>query len=398
MSQPPDPSNIVIVGGGPAALATARSYRAAGGKAEVTLVCEEPRPPYERPPLSKELLRGETDAQAILIEKQGWFEEHGVRLRLGVAAESIDLQAGTVATSDGAQLRAAAIVIATGSEPLRPQLPGAEDAAVLTFRRLPDSRRLALRTRPGRPVVVIGSGFIGCEIAGSLALRGVAVTLVTVEERPQQERLGRDVGERIASWLGELGVELRCGVEVAAIHGGCEVELSTGEGIVGDCVVLGAGVRPRGELAADAGAQMHDGAVVVDESMRAETSTAADGAALLAVGDVAFARNAAAARHLRVEHWGDALGHGEVAGRTLAGEDGRWDAVPGFWTTIGRHTVKYGAWGDGHDECHLTDHAGGAFTVYYVKAGVLAGVLTHERDGDYERGIAAIAAGETPPS
>jgi NADPH-dependent 2,4-dienoyl-CoA reductase/sulfur reductase-like enzyme len=268
---------------------------------------------------------------------------------------------------------------------------------VLTFRRLSDSRRLALRTRPGRPVLVIGSGFIGCEIAGSLALRGVAVTLVTVEARPQQERLGREVGERIASWLGELGVDLRCEAEVAAIHGGCEVELSGGEGLVGDCVVLGAGVRPRGELAAEAGAAMRDGAVVVDESMRADASTPSGETALLAVGDVAFACNSAAGRHLRVEHWGDALGQGEVAGAVLAGAGGNWGAVPGFWTTIGRRTLKHAAWGDGHDDWRLSDHGGGAFTVSYLQGGALVGVLTHNRDGDYERGAEAIAAGAPPP-
>ncbi|HEY5389220.1 MAG TPA: NAD(P)/FAD-dependent oxidoreductase, partial [Solirubrobacteraceae bacterium] len=307
-----------------------------------------------------------------------------------------DLDGGTVAVRGGTELRAGAIVMATGSEPLRPKVPGAEDAAVLTFRRLPDSRRLALRARPGRRVIVIGSGFIGCEIAGSLALRGVAVTLVTTEELPQQERLGSEVGERIANWLGELGVELRCGAEVAAIDGGREVELAEGAGIVGDCVVLAAGVRPRGELAEQAGAAMHDGAVVVDESMCAASAAKRGGAALLAVGDVAFARNAAAGRHLRVEHWGDALGHGEVAGKALAGARAVWDSVPGFWTTIGRRTLKHAAWGDGHDERRLTDHGGGAFSVSYLRDGVLVGILTHERDDDYQRGAAAIAAAEEP--
>ncbi|HEY7967332.1 MAG TPA: FAD-dependent oxidoreductase [Solirubrobacteraceae bacterium] len=390
-----DFASVVIVGGGPAALSTARAYRAAGGRGEVTLVCEEPRLPYERPPLSKELLRGERDADATLIEQPRWFDDHGVGVRLGVAAESIDLRAGVVRLRDGAALPGEAIVLATGSEPVRPRLPGADEPSVLTFRRLPDSRRLALRSRPGGRVVVIGSGFIGAEIAGSLSLRGIAVTLLTTEERPQQRRLGREAGERIASWLGELGVELLCGVEVVAIHAGREVELAGGAGVHGDCVVLGAGVRPRGELAAAAGATMHDGAVVVDEAMRA---SGGDGAAtLLAVGDVAYARNAAVGRHLRVEHWGDALTHGEVAGATLAGRSGRWAAVPGFWTTIGRRTLKHAAWGDGHDECRLIEHGGDAFTVWYVRDGSLVGVLTHERDQDYERGAAAIAAGGPPP-
>jgi 3-phenylpropionate/trans-cinnamate dioxygenase ferredoxin reductase component len=386
---------IVIVGGGPAGLAAARAYRSSGGRGEVTLLCEEPRAPYERPPLTKDFLRGECEDDALALEPPAWFKAHGVALCLGARARAIDPQRGSVALCNGAELGADAIVLATGSDPLRPDLPGAEHPLVQTFRTLPDSRRLALRTRPGRPVLVVGSGFIGCEIAGSLALRGVPVTLITQERLPQLERLGEEAALRIAGWLEGLGIELAGEASVSSIVDGCRIELEDGRQLAGEHVVLAAGVRPRSELAQAAGLLIQDGAVVVDGAMRASNGGAA--ATVLAAGDVAYAYNEAAGRHLHVEHWGDALGQGAVAGRTLAGASGGWRDVPGFWTTIGRHTLKYAAWGDGHDGCRLVAGDGGDFTIWYERDGVAVGVLTHERDADYERGSELIARGEPAP-
>jgi 3-phenylpropionate/trans-cinnamate dioxygenase ferredoxin reductase component len=387
---------IVIIGGGPAGLATARAYRASGGRGEVTLLCEEPQAPYERPPLTKDFLRGEREDDELAIEEPAWFEAHDVRLVLGAKARAINPLRGTVAVSDG-ELEADAIVLATGSEPLRPELPGAEHPRVQTFMTLPDGRRLALRARPDRRVLVIGSGFIGCEIAGSLALRGVPATLVGHERLPQLRRLGEEAGERIASWLEELGVAMVGEASVASIADGREVELEDGRQLTGARVVLGAGVRPRSELAQAAGLPTQDGAVVVDGAMRVSNGDA--GAGVFAVGDVAYAFNERAGRHLHVEHWGDALGQGEVAGRALAGAGGCWTDVPGFWTTIGRHTLKYAAWGDGHDHCRFVEGEGDddAFTVWYERSGVTVGVLTHERDEDYERGSELIARGGAAP-
>jgi NADPH-dependent 2,4-dienoyl-CoA reductase/sulfur reductase-like enzyme len=215
------------------------------------------------------------------------------------------------------------------------------------------------------------------------------------EARPQQERLGAQAGERIAGWLAELGVELIAGSEVGAVREGRTVELIDGRRIEASSIVLGMGVSPRGDLARAAHLPLHEGAVVADGSMRVEQAARAGEAqcAVLAVGDVAYAYNACAGRHLRVEHWGDALGQGEVAGRVLAGEPTAWDSVPGFWSTIGEHTLKYAAWGDGHDDARFEQHDDGAFAVWYSRGGALVGVLTHERDEDYELGRELIGAG-----
>jgi 3-phenylpropionate/trans-cinnamate dioxygenase ferredoxin reductase component len=381
---------IVIVGAGPGGLATARSYREHGGEEPVTLIGEEPMLPYERPPLTKEFLRGELEEAELLLEQHGWFESNDVQLLQGTSVHAIDPQRRRVLIEGGAALEARSIVLATGSEPLRPLLPGFDHPSVLTMRMLSDSRAIAACADSAEVVIVIGTGFIGCEIAASLMARGARVKLVGEEALPQEARLGADVGRRIAGWLGELGVELIAEAEVSAVHDAQTVELADGRRIEGSCVVLGMGARPRGELAEAAGLQMHDGAIVVDETLRAPGY---DGA-VLAVGDVAHALNTSARRSLRVEHWGDALDHGALAGRRLACGEGEWDGVPGFWSTIGERTLKYAAWGDGYEQSRMVEHAGGGFTVWYSRDGVAVGVLTHECDEDYERGRELIGAGE----
>jgi NADPH-dependent 2,4-dienoyl-CoA reductase/sulfur reductase-like enzyme len=383
------PERIVIVGAGPAGLATARSYREHGGEGEVTLLGKETLLPYERPPLTKEFLRGEMDAGELSIESPEWFDEHDVQLRLGCEASSIDPDAGTVKVP-GQTLRADAIVLATGAEPQRPDLPGLEDPRVQTIRERSDSERIASQAKPGTRTIVIGTGFIGCELAASLALTGARVTLIGQEPAPQQQRLDAGAAARINGWLADLDVTLVLGAEVSAVQDGHTVQLDDGRKVEGELVLLGMGVQPRAALAEDAGLTVIDGAILTDSRMHAHER-------VLAVGDVAFARNRSAGRRLRVEHWGDALGHGALAGRVLAGQDAHWQDVPGFWSVIGEHTLKYAAWGDGHDSSALEEHPDGAFTVWYSRDGKLVGVLTHDRDADYERGRDLIKAGESRP-
>jgi 3-phenylpropionate/trans-cinnamate dioxygenase ferredoxin reductase component len=383
---------IVIVGAGPAGLSTARSYRESGGRGAVALVGEEALLPYERPPLTKELLRGELEQDELPIERAEWFERHGVDLRLGVPVAAIELAREAqaprkVMLEDGRELAADAVVLATGSEPIRPPVPGAEREDVLTMRRLSDSLAIAARARAGGEAIVVGSGFIGCEVAASLAVLDVRVTLVSEERLPQEDRLGAEAAARIAGWLRDAGVTLIGGASVASIEDARAVVLDDGRRLAGDCVVLATGVRPRGELAATAGLELEDGAIPVDATMRSSDPT------ILAVGDVALADNAVAGRAIRVEHWGDALGHGKVAGRTLAGVEGRWEEVPGFWSTLAERTLKYAAWGDGYDESRLVEYDDGAFTISYARDGATVGVLTHNRDEDYERGRERVAAG-----
>ena len=290
-------------------MACARAYREHGGRAEVLMIGEEPLVPYQRPPLSKEFLRGELDADELEIEPERWFVENDVQLQLDGHVSAIDPEDGTV-TVQGEVVAAQTIVLATGCEPIREGIAGIQHPAVMTLRTFADSSRLAERARRGSEVVVLGTGFIGCEVAASLAMRGANVTLLGEEPLPQARRLGRAVAQRIADWLGEAGVSLEGAVEVKAIHDGRMLELEDGSRLEGEVLVLGLGARPRSELAEDAGLELCEGGVCVDSQMRVPGT---DGR-VLAIGDVAAAENATAGRRLRVEHWGEALEHGKVAG------------------------------------------------------------------------------------
>ncbi|MGI8556993.1 MAG: NAD(P)/FAD-dependent oxidoreductase [Solirubrobacteraceae bacterium] len=361
---------VILIGTGPAAISAAAAYRAAGGEGGLRIVGAEAEQPYARPPLSKDYLRGEIERHELELDL-----EHDAELLLGVPASV--LERGHVRLADGRALECDACLLATGSRSMRIPVPGADDPEVLTLRSLVDAERIIERARGS--VVVVGSGFIGCEIAASLTLRGAAVTLVTDEPTPQGRRLGDTAGARIGGWLEELGVRLVLGAKIAKIERAQRVVLDHGEALVGDVVLLATGSTPHGALAEAYGAPMHDGAVRVDAAMRADDF-------LLAAGDVAYARNAAAGRSLRVEHWGEAMRQGQVAGRTLAGVVDRWDAVPGFWTTIGERTLKYKAWGDGFAETEVVEYPGGGWTVFYRRdSGDLVGVLSYDRDEDYDR-------------
>jgi NADPH-dependent 2,4-dienoyl-CoA reductase/sulfur reductase-like enzyme len=373
--------HLVVVGGGPAGLATARAYRENGGRASVTILTSEPYAPYNRPPLTKEYLRGEAFHDDLPLEGESWYGENGVELRLSALATGLNRGDQTVVLDDGGELPYDACVLATGSEPIRLPVPGADDPEILVMRTVGNSRRLQGRVGENGNAVVVGSGFIGCEAAASLALRGGDVTLISLEEVPQQDRLGREVGERIEGWLRDYGVELRLGTSLEGIErsgSGYELSLEGAGTISAGTVLFGTGVAPRTGLAEEAGLEV-DGGVVTDSSMR----TSAPG--VYAVGDIARAYNESAGRHLSVEHWGDALEHGRIAGTVISGGEAAWDMAPGFWSTIGDKTLKYWAWGDGWDE-QLFENKGEAFTVWYGKKGTLVGVLSHNADDDYERG------------
>lgn len=387
----PSRERIVIVGAGPAGLSAARAYRDCGGTGSVTLVGDEPVPPYRRPPLTKEFLRGEIGRDDLALASDAWFSSQQVELRLGHPVVEIDARRGVVRTTNGPRLPATACVLTTGSQPTRPPIPGADHPQVLTLRRADEAERLGQAIHTGTRVTVIGSGFIGCEAACSLVRRGARVTLVSPESLPQIERLGGQVAERIAAWLADCGVELLLGAKATGIEDARRVSVDGRADVEADLVLLGTGVSPRSDLAEACGLDLRDGAITVDGSLRAS-----DGF-FLAAGDVACAHNAAAGRHLRVEHWGDALGQGAIAGQTLAGRPSHWNAVPGFWTTIGDRTLKYAAWGDGFDELRFEDGDDGAFTVSYLRGGRPVGVLTHDQDAAYEHGRELIGAQGSVP-
>ena len=384
---------LLSIGAGPAGLGAARAYREREPGGRVALVTDEHLLPYHRPPLTKGLLQGTSDVRDLPIEPEGWFDAHRVEL-IGGRAVALDTSARTVTLSGGRTLEYGTCLLATGAEPKRLAVPGADHPRVSVMRTLDDLRRLEQCLGGDASIAVIGSGFIGCEIAASLTMRGHVVSLVSDETSPNRARLGADASDAIAGWLAQLGVTLALGVAVEGIErrdGELHV-IAGSHDLRAPVIVMATGVTPRGELLGAAGASLHNGAIPVDAAMRTTT----DG--VLAAGDVTDAENAAAGRRLRVEHWGDALGQGAVAGRTAAGSAGSWSEVPGFWSTIGRHTLKYAAWGDGYDTASVQRTGDGdGFTVWYAQAGRVVGVLAHNADEDYDRGRELIADGAPWP-
>jgi 3-phenylpropionate/trans-cinnamate dioxygenase ferredoxin reductase component len=302
----------------------------------------------------------------------------------------LDPERRRVVLAGGRTLRYRHCLLATGAEPTRPAVPGVDDPGVRVLRSLDDLHALVARLPPASPVVVVGSGFLGCEVAVSLRRRGHPVSLISAESAPNCLRLGVEAGEVIARWLREEGVDLTLAVSLVAVERHDEelLVLTDDDHRRAPVVLLATGVAPRSELVRGHGLTGEDGAVPVDSSMR----TAADG--LFAAGDVASADNPTAGRPLRVEHWGDAVTQGRIAGEVAAGGEASWRDVPGFWSTIGTRTLKYVAWGDGYDRCRMQRTPGeDAFSVWYGRCGRYVGVLAHDRDDDLERGRELIVQG-----
>ena len=370
-----DSTGLIVVGSGPAGLGAAEAFRKHNSRDPVRIVTEDPALPYARPPLSKEFLRGEADSAEAELHPEQWFRDRNIEL---VRAKRVgDINRTQRYVSAAAQRYSyQTLVLACGAKPSPFPVPGGERA--LQLRSLADATTLRDAAAQADSAVVIGAGFIGCEAAASLAMRGVATTLVAPDSAPQAKRLGEDAGSKILELLTEASVRFVGSSSVSALSDGT-VHLEGGDVINGDLILAATGVTPQSGLAADAGITTSDGRIVVDAQLRTSAEN------IFAAGDVALARNATAGRPLAVEHWQDAVDQGQIAGAAAAGQSGQWDSVPGFWTTIGDATLKYHAWGDGFDRARFIGHADG-FTVWYEKGGATVGVLTHNADDDYDRG------------
>jgi NADPH-dependent 2,4-dienoyl-CoA reductase/sulfur reductase-like enzyme len=381
-----DAENLVVVGSGPAGVSAARAYREAGGPGPISLLTADADPPYERPPLSKDFLRGEDDLSLL---DEDFLADDDVTVTLGDPV--VELGPDRVRTAGGTEHRFTTCVLATGAEPVRPDIPGADHPDVRVLRSAADSRELREAASGVRSAIVVGAGFIGCEAAVSLNRLGLQVTVVCPDDVPQEKRLGHEAGEFLLRWLKSEGVSVLRGTKLLSIENGYRIRTDLVPILDAGLVVLATGVRPRIGLAEAAGLAIEQGRIRVDEHLRTSAPH------VLAAGDVAFAHNPSAGRALAVEHWGEGLAMGEVAGRTAAGQDASWDEVPGFWSVIGDRVLKYAAWGDGFDRARPATSDGAGFTIWYERDGKTVGVLTHEADDDYERGQDLIRRGEPLP-
>ena len=320
---------VVVVGASLVGLRVAEQLRRRGHDGPVTVVGEELHAPYDRPPLSKQVLRG-ADATTVALRDAAALAALDVDFRLGRRAVGLDRAAASLTLDDGSVLAYDDLVVATGSAARR--LPfGQELAGVCTLRTLDDALALRDELRRGPRVVVIGAGFIGCEVAASLRTLDVPVTLVEAGPAPLAGPLGEEAGARIGRLHEEHGVQLRCGTGVAGLTGSTAVEavvLADGAVLPADVVVVGIGGRPATDWLAGSGLDLADG-VACDEHGRAAPG-------VWAAGDVARWHNPLFREHLRVEHWTTAGEQATVVARNLlGGDDGRlvsYRGVPYFWS------------------------------------------------------------------
>ncbi|HEY6794896.1 MAG TPA: FAD-dependent oxidoreductase [Kineosporiaceae bacterium] len=333
----------VIIGGGVAAARAVASLREAGTSTDVVLVSDEDVAPYERPELSKGYLAGRTARGAIDVHPVAWYAEHEVSLRLARRAVAIDRRAHEVELDGGERVGYTRLLLATGSTPLTPPIPGTHLDGVLLLRRIADSEAIRAAIAGGGPLVIVGGGWIGLEVAAVARQAGIDVTLLESRPTPLFGVLGEQVGSAFAALHRAHGVTVRTGVDVVAFRGSegqvRGVELAAGELVEAAAVVLGVGVRPRTELAEAAGLDVDNG-VVVDAALQTSDP------AIWAAGDVANAWNDWAGRRLRVEHFANATDQGPFAARSMGGSDRRWAVPPFFWSDQYDVGLEYRGWAD----------------------------------------------------
>jgi 3-phenylpropionate/trans-cinnamate dioxygenase ferredoxin reductase component len=379
-------NGIVIVGGGLAAARTAEQLRRSEYTGPVTIVSDEVHLPYDRPPLSKEVLRKEVDDTAL--KPREWYDENDITLRLGSAATGLDTHEQTVTLDDGTVLGYDELVISTGLVPRRiPAFPDLEGIRVL--RSFDESMALREHASAARHAVVVGAGFIGCEVAASM--RGVGVDVVLVEPQPQPLAavLGEQIGELVARLHRDEGVDVRLGVGVAEVRGEGHVDtvvLTDGTELPADVVVVGIGSRPATEWLDGSGIEVDNG-VLCDEAGRTSAPN------VWALGDVASWRDPMG-HQARVEHWSNVADQARVVVPAMLGLDvPSAVVVPYFWSD--QYDVKIQCLGEPHatDIVHLVEDNGRKFLAYYERDGVLVGVVGGGLPGKVMKVRAKIAAG-----
>jgi 3-phenylpropionate/trans-cinnamate dioxygenase ferredoxin reductase component len=380
---------VVIVGGGLAAARTAEQLRRSEYTGPITIVSDEVHLPYDRPPLSKEVLRKEVDdfESHIALKPREWYDEKNITLRLGCAATGLDTAAQTVTLDDGTTLGYDELVIATGLVPRRiPNFPDLEGIRVL--RSFDESMALREHASACRRAVVIGAGFIGCEVAASLRGLGVDVALVEPQPTPLAAVLGEQIGELVARLHREEGVDVRLGVGVAEVRGDGHVDtvvLTDGTELAADLVVVGIGSHPATGWLQGSGVEVDNG-VICDEAGRTSAPH------VWALGDVASWRDATG-HQARVEHWSNVADQARVVVPALLGQEAPTAVVvPYFWSD--QYDVKIQCLGEPEatDVVHLIEDDGRKFLAYYERDGVLVGVVGGGMPGKVMKVRAKIAA------
>ncbi len=376
----------MIVGGGLAAARTAEQLRRSEFAGTITIVSDEAHLPYDRPPLSKEVLRSETDD--VTLKPAEFYAENNITMLLGNGASSVDTAVQTVTLADGTELSYDELIIATGLVPRRissfPDLAG-----IHVLRNVDESLALRREAESARRAVVVGAGFIGCEVAASLRKLGVDVVLVEPQPSPLASVLGQTIGDLVTRLHRAEGVDVRCGVGVAEVGGDGRVQsvtLGDGTELEADLVIVGIGSHPATGWLDGSGLEIDNG-VVCDDAGRASAPH------VWAIGDVASWRDVVKGQ-VRVEHWSNVADQARVLVPSLLGNDAPAAvSVPYFWSD--QYDVKIQCLGEPEatDTVHVVEDDGRKFLAYYERDGVVVGVVGGGMPGKVMKARSKIAAG-----
>jgi 3-phenylpropionate/trans-cinnamate dioxygenase ferredoxin reductase subunit len=332
------PEHIVIVGASLAGAKAAETLRSEGFDGAVTLLGEEPVRPYERPPLSKAYLRGEAGFDEVAaVHESDFYEANAIDLHLSTTVTAVDSRASEVETAAGARISYDRLLLSTGAAPRRMSVPGSELGGIHYLRNVADADGIRAAVTRSVPVVVIGAGWIGCEVAACARQLGADVTIVDPVSVPLERVLGTEVGGIFRDLHADHGVRFRMDAAVESLGGSTtveEVRLSDGSVLPAGVVVAGIGVTPRTELGLSAGLDVENG-ILTNECL--ETSVSG----IYAAGDVANAFHPTYQRHIRLEHWSSALNQGPAAAKNILGIPTAYDRVPYFFSDQYEFGMEY---------------------------------------------------------
>jgi NADPH-dependent 2,4-dienoyl-CoA reductase/sulfur reductase-like enzyme/nitrite reductase/ring-hydroxylating ferredoxin subunit len=370
-----DPASIAIVGGGAAGAAAAEMLRREGYAGPIVMYSADTEPPVDRPNLSKDYLAGEAQDDWIPLWPVDWYHDQRIELALGSRVASIDAEDRRVTLDNGTRRQFDAVLLATGADPVRLDIPGADPSRVFYLRSFADSRAIVNRLAGASRVAVVGASFIGLEVAASLRTRNIGVDVVAPDDVPLQRVMGERVGRFVQTVHESHGVRFHLGRTVASVAGS-RVTLSDGATVDADIIVVGVGVRPAVALAERAGLAVDRG-IVVDKFLQ----TSASG--IYAAGDVARWPDPHTGQRIRVEHWVVAERMGQVAARNILGRREAFDAVPFFWSQHYDTTIRYIGHAETWDDVRIDGSLdGGNASATFARGGRRLAVATIGRDRD----------------
>ncbi len=385
--------HTLIIGAGQAGLSAAAELRKRGYEGDVTLLGAEPVPPYQRPPLSKAYLSGETPLERLWLKPAAWYDKAEVTVKTGVRASAIDRAAGEVITQDGDRLGFDHLILATGGEARRLDLPGADLPGVHVLRNLAEANALSAALESAKRLVIIGAGYIGLEVAASARKRGLEVAVLEAADRP----MARTASPLLSGWFGAVhrgyGVDLRVSTPVAGVTGEAKadgVALADGEMISADLVLVAAGLCASTHLAEAAGLACDDG-ILVDAQARTEDER------IFAIGDVARFHLPRYGRSVRLESVHNAIEQGKAAAAAICGVEAVYDPVPWFWSDQYELKLQIAGLIEGADQMvRRGDPEEGKFALFHLLNGRLIACEAVNSAPEYMAAQRMIAAGSAP--